>query len=153
MLNGIGRCGICGGALNVMGNLRVPRYFCLTRNRRGPAACSNGHGVPMREFDEAVMAQIHATLFHKPAVAAALIEDRIAQARRDQAHHAGHTNVRPAIARLEAEIGRLVTALATGTATTDVTAAIPERRAEVERLRPAVPAEPPALDRAACFEP
>src|SRR6266567_4518047 len=46
MLSGIARCA-CGGALTYMGKKGPrPRYYCIERSHRGPAACSNGHGVP-----------------------------------------------------------------------------------------------------------
>ncbi len=152
LLNGIGRCGSCDGALNVMGNLRVPRYFCLTRNRRGPAACSNGHGVPMREFDEAVMEQIYDTLHRKPEVAAALIEDRLARARRDLDGGQERENADKEVAKLEAEISRLVNALAAGTPSPDIVQAINARRARVEEIRAAVQPEPAPFDRMAFLE-
>ncbi len=51
VLNGIARCGACGGALTFMSNRGRGRYYCGTRLRK-PDACSNARGVPAEALDQ-----------------------------------------------------------------------------------------------------
>src|SRR5207245_10690834 len=69
MLNGIARCGVCGGALSYnggKGRRGVRRYYCTSRNLRG--VCTNGRGVPMIPLDGAVRGQIDQMLTDEETV-------------------------------------------------------------------------------------
>jgi len=153
MLNGIARCGSCGGALTYMGKKGPrPRYYCIERSHRGQAACGNRHGVPMEELDKAVRLALHEMLAGRPDIVADLVEERDQRLRAEQAGQGDRREAALAeAAELERQIGHLVNALASGVAAADVTAGIAERRAKVEVLR-ATPAPPPQFDRAAFFK-
>ena len=147
LLNGILSCPSCGGGMNYMGGGKRNRYYCLNRNRRGPSACANGHGVPMREIDDAVLEELRDVLMNRQDVVAEMCEARVARLRAEQDAQRKPSTEKE-VARLEAEIGRLVNALATGKASADVTAAVNERRAKIEQLKQASSSETVKFDRA-----
>jgi site-specific DNA recombinase len=148
VLNGIARCGVCGSSMVHMGSGQKNRYYCLQRNRLGPAGCSNRHGAPMRELDEAVLDELYHTLVDKPEVVAELCEARVDRLRREQAGSSQRANAERAIEKIEAEIARLTQALATGRASADVTAAIEERRGRIDAVKAGLQPEPVKFDRA-----
>jgi hypothetical protein len=150
LLNGIARCAACGSPLTYMKkSSEVARYYCGTHLHRG--ACPNGRGVPVDALDDAVRSRLFRMLTEDAEAVAALCEERDARLRSEQA---GPVDRREAALReadrLEAEIGRLVAALAPGVASSDATQAIAERRSQVQVLR-ATPAAPPPFDRAEFF--
>jgi site-specific DNA recombinase len=146
MLPGIARCA-CGGALTYMGKKGPrPRYYCIERSHRGPAACSNRHGVPMDALDRAVLTCLLDDLLSDREKLWTLIKENDKRNRRErEAQHAGRPDAEKHIRQLETEIGRLVAALAAGKASSDIATAIAERRAKVEALKAAP--EPTPLDR------
>src|SRR5262249_61456124 len=88
LLNGIARCGVCGGALSYnggKGRRGVRRYYCTSRNRRG--VCTNGRGVPMSALDDAVRGQIDRMLTDEETIWQLCIE-RAERWRREQARPA-----------------------------------------------------------------
>jgi len=151
LLNTIARCGGCGGPLSVMkeGEGRRLFYYCTARLHRG--ACDVGRGVPAVELDEAVRESLHFMLMGDQGAVADLMEARVAELRRQheaQARERG--NAEAEAQRLEAEIARLVSAVAAG-GSADIVTAINQRRVKVEELR-ARPAAPPPFDRAEFLE-
>ena len=146
MLSGIARCA-CGGALTYMGKKGPrPRYYCIERSHRGPAACANRHGVPMDALDRAVLTCVLDDLLSDRERLWTLIQENDERNKRErEVQKAGRPDAAKHIQQLETEIGRLVAALASGKASSDIAAAIAERRAKVEALTAAP--EPKGLDR------
>jgi len=114
-------------------NNRNPRYYCVERGRRG--TCSNNGGVPMRELDREVLAQLHVKLTDEDVIWD-LCTERVARWRqaharpvKERANHAQQ------IKRLEREISNLVGLVAKGQALPDIAKAIGERRSQVEALQ------------------
>jgi len=145
LLNGIARCGVCGGPLAYMSRgtrARRSRYYCTTRLHRG--SCENAHGVPERELDRLVREKLTALCDDDDKVQALIDESRERYAREHAAQSEERANAEREATRLEAEIARLVSALAAGTASADVTAAINERRSKTEALEARL-TEPVAL--------
>jgi hypothetical protein len=103
----------------------------------------------MAELDEAVRERLFSMLDGQTV--ATLVEERDARLRSKQA---GWSDRRAAALReaegLETEIANLLTALASGAASSDVTQAIVERRSKGDVLR-ATPPEPARFDRAEFF--
>ncbi len=135
LLNGIGRCGVCGGALTYMSRgtrTRRSRYYCATRLHRG--SCENGKGVPKVELDNLVRDKLTALCDDEDKVQSLIDESRERYARKYAAQSEERANVEKETTKLEAEISRLVSALAAGTASADITGAINERRSKVEAL-------------------
>ncbi len=145
LLNGIARCGLCDGALSFQSkNGRTRRYYCSTRLTHGEAGCKNSHGVPAAALDTEVLYQLHEMLSGENMFE--LFKERAERHRREHESKSGERrNAEKAIARLEAEIARLVGALAAGTGSADITAAITERRSKVENLKAQL-VEPEVLD-------
>ncbi len=140
VLNGIARCGACGGALTFMSNRGRGRYYCGTRLRK-PDACSNARGVPAEALDQGVIKHLFDELIGDPARRAALIaENEEIEQRLIADHQAAQPDREREIQRLEAEIGRLVTGLAEGSKSPDIVAAIEDRRAKVTALKVPAPA-------------
>ncbi|HYT94007.1 MAG TPA: recombinase family protein, partial [Gemmataceae bacterium] len=170
LLNGIVRCGGCGGALSAMrkakqgtkrdGTVREARgyYYCLRRLNGKP--CENTRGVPIADLEESVREALRFALHRDQEATADLLASKIAQARVEQEQRiAGwkveHADQGEQIEKLEAEIGRLVGALAAGLSSADVVATINAKRAQVEDLkRQEAPVMPKWLtfDRAAFLE-
>ena len=136
MLSGIARCGVCGGTMTMLGGYHRKRYYCLQRAHRGAAYCSNKGGVPMDVLDQAVLAVLYDELLSDPARLWKMIQAHDAQRQLErEAHQGTRVNVEKEVARLETQIGRLVAALAAGTASADITTAITDRRAQVAALQ------------------
>ena len=129
LLTGILRCGECGWTMAMLGSHR-PRYYCLGRQHRGAAFCSQ-KGVPMDILDKAIIGILLDELLADPERLWAIIREREA-ARAVPA--APVVNVAREVAKLEREIGNLVALAAEGDSQ-DVLTGIKDRRARVELLR------------------
>ena len=134
LLTGFLRCGICGGSMAHMSkNTRTPRYYCVERGRRG--TCSNNGGVPMRELDREVLAQLHVQLTDEDVIWD-LCTERVARWRQAHARPVKErANYAQQIKRLEREIRNLVGLVAKGQALPDIAKAIGERRGQVDALQ------------------
>ncbi len=134
LLTGFLRCGICGGSMAHMSkNNRTPRYYCVERGRRG--TCSNNGGVPMRELDREVLAQLHVKLTDEDVIWD-LCTERVARWRQAHARPVKErANYAQQIKRLEREIRNLVGLVAKGQALPDIAKAIGERRGQVDALQ------------------
>jgi len=154
LLNGIARCGTCGGALTYMEKHRRGSYFCATY--KGRATCTNSRGVPADPFETAICRALRAMLDGDRERTVALLGEQVERARREQtARGSERAQLESEQARLEKKIANLVTAIEDGRAPADVVAALTARRAEVETIkakRAALAAAPPAFDKARWLE-
>jgi site-specific DNA recombinase len=131
-LTGILRCSECGATMTMLGRRRRLRYYCLGRAHKGAAACSNKGGVPMEVLDQAVITVLLDELLSDHDRLWSIIREREDQ----QVAAVGPVvDTSKEIRNLEAEIRRMVSALATGKASASITTAIAEREARVELLR------------------
>ena len=128
LLTGILRCAECGWTMAMLGSHR-PRYYCLGRQHRGPAFCSQ-KGVPMDILDKAIIGILLDELLADPERLWTIIREREA-ARAMPA--ASVINVAREVAKLEREVTNLVNLAAEGSQ--DVLAGIKDRRARIELLR------------------
>src|SRR5439155_25602727 len=140
LLNGILRCP-CGGSLTAMnkgGARRRRLYYCNVHLTQG--SCANGRGVPAAELDRAVQNKMREILTEDVLDGLWRAREARVKAALDRLHVSAADAERD-IAGLEVEIARLVSAIAAGTASPDIAAAITERRSRVEALRsrPTVP--------------
>jgi DNA invertase Pin-like site-specific DNA recombinase len=133
LLNGIARCGVCGGALSYSKkNARTKRYYCLTATTKGIAGCKNGHGVPERELDRAVVNALHELLSDQDTVWA-LVTERAARWRRAHEIKGGERrNGEKEIVKLEAIVARLTDAIEKSQPVGD---RLKERQAELDTLQ------------------
>lgn len=149
LLNGIARCSECGGALTYMMKSRRAAYYCVTYRTRG--SCRNGRGIP-HAFEGAVCRAIHRMLVDDREPTVRLLTEHSIRIRQEQASRGGERKqIEHEVARREAEIGRLVGAIAAGKAAADVVTGINERRATVEALKAKLAelmAAPPEFDKA-----
>jgi len=143
LLTGLARCGCCGGSLVVRsrshGRRRASFYACSAFHHRGRTVCANGLDAPMRAADDAILEEIEGYVLHPD-----VIERALALALDELRPKAGRvaderSRLRAAIRRLERELGRLTTAVATGGDLPSVLSAIQEREHShadlTERLR------------------
>jgi len=145
---GLGRCGVCGGALSHFGDRRETRrqrYYCLQRMRRGPTVCASRGGIPMAELDEAVLEELRDILVNRQDVVTEMFEERIAKLQRQRESRSGEDTRRAAVAKLEQEITRLTDLLAAGKALSDLTAGIEARRAKITALTALASPAPPSV--------
>lgn len=128
LLAGHLRCGSCGGSLFVAPRVKrgiVTRYWLCTRHhKQGNVTCANRHAIPYDALTQAVLACFRGPERAQMIVDALLNEHerRVAEWRAQQGSAPQHEDERR---RLQAELGRLVDAVAQG-------GSIP---ALVERLR------------------
>ena len=141
-LSGIAKCGTCGGSLAYRG--KGKSYYCLEHCRgRG---CTNGRGVPIKRLDALVITTLKERLDDPDVVWDLVVERAQRWKRKHGSKHQERRNLEKEVARREAEVARLVSALAAGKgASADITSAIAERRARIEALRAKL-AEPVTLD-------
>jgi site-specific DNA recombinase len=152
LLAGFARCGTCGGALGVIsrrvtGTGRAYFYGCLTYNKRGANVCDNRLFLPVERVDRAVLGTLADDVL-RPAVVEAVIAGVLdAMAPRTQAKAAD--GYRAELQRVEAELGRLTEAIATGGQMAPLLAAVQARQTRRDELRAGIAAAgaPAGIDR------
>lgn len=129
LFGGLMRCGICGGALIAINALR---YGCAARKDRGATVCT-GVSVRRDHADARLLAYLREQLLSDEAIAALQADVREIVAARQRDAAAGHADARRRLVELDAEIGRLVEAVAV----VGVSPALAQRirDAEAERAR------------------
>lgn len=118
LLTGLIMCGVCGGSIYLKSSSRKGAraffYGCMTYHLRGRSACSNHHLAPMEAANEAVLGVFEREVLHPDVtdtvVRKALDKFRAAQRDKKQDRQRYHR----LIAAVDAESGRLVTAIAAG---------------------------------------
>ena len=110
------------------------RYYCSTRREKG--TCKNGRGILKKSLDNAVRARLHEVLTDDEEMNWLLITERAAQWRRDTAQPIEvRQNTEKELSRVEAEVARLVEAIASGKQSKAIVAAIEAKEAEAEGLK------------------
>jgi site-specific DNA recombinase len=125
------RCAVCGGAFAIIG---ADVYGCATAKYRGPSICSNRTTVSRAVVEERLLASIRNDLFteagltaFKEAVRRRLRERKAGRSASDEAARAG-------LAKAEAEIANIMTAIRAGILTLTTKAALEAAEAEKARL-------------------
>ncbi|MEA1674062.1 recombinase family protein [Nitrospirillum sp. BR 11163] len=140
LFSGLVRCGCCGG--NYVVKTR-DYYACSVRKERGPAVCSNDRSVKIRDLESRVLSGIRKGL---------LDPERIAHAVRTYHEESRHTqselrrratDLSKRLAKVDAQITRLVDALADGLMGA---AAIGDRLRQLEAEKAAVSGEIAAME-------
>jgi site-specific DNA recombinase len=135
LLTGLLRCAECGHSMAMIGSHR-PRYFCLGRQHRGAAFCSQ-KGTPMELLDRGVLDTLLDELLGDPDRLYDIIREREAA----RAVPAGPVvNTAKEVAKLEKEVQNLVNLAASGNP--DVLAGITARRGRIELLKAKPVVEP-----------
>jgi site-specific DNA recombinase len=149
LLTGLASCGACGGSIFVHSHdhRRHRRFFyaCMTYHLRGRAVCKNNLEVPMEFTDQAVL-----TAVERDVLRVEVLETSLAKAMDTlrpglEVLEERERALRDELARLEAEVGRLAAAIATGGELAALVAALQER----ERRRAQGRTELAALERTA----
>jgi site-specific DNA recombinase len=146
LLTGMTTCALCGGSLVVMsrtsGNARQFLYRCQHAYYRGPTVCTNRRRLPMLDTDRAVLRELEATLL-TPAAVEAIVGEVIARLWPvEDTAVPRRAAVRADLVVVEAEITRLVAAIAKAP---DLGSLLDALRAK-EHRRAALQAELLALD-------
>jgi site-specific DNA recombinase len=142
LLSGLARCGECGGPIQVAngkaGREVIRVYACAHHRNRG--TCANSLRRPVESVDAAVTNWIQANVLSEELIVDVIRElrDRLAdlKAQRAGGDRAAAADQLNAQARdLSAEIDRLVTALADGSASPAITKAIADRESRLAAVR------------------
>ncbi len=149
LLSGLGQCGMCDGNMVVVGGQRHQHYYygCSMHNNRGMMACSNNHRERLAILDDAVIGAVERAVLTPEALE--YVVDRavkIMEERRNKAPDRAH-QVKQELAKLNIELDRFMTLIASGQAPERILDEIHRREerindlnAELERLRADVPA-------------
>ncbi|HOX06809.1 MAG TPA: recombinase family protein [Planctomycetota bacterium] len=141
LLSGLIRCGHCGGwmVVNKLGASQDrprPSYYlgCSLHRRQGPTVCPNERRYPVQPVEDTILSAIEEHVLGPDARPELLRTiERKADARTTGDN--GRAGLERRLAKLKAEIGRLVETLASGGGASNVlAAAIGEREAEIKRL-------------------
>lgn len=143
LLSGFTTCSVCGASLIVRKRPdgknpdREPRvyYACAYHHQRGAQVCVNGLAMLMADADTAVLDELRGDVLHPEALRLA-VEQTIERytagpGALDEQQAALETEAR----RVQAEIGRLVEAIASGAALPSMAEGIREREARLTDLR------------------
>lgn len=128
---GLLRCGVCGGP---MAAINGRQYGCVARKDRGPSVCE-GTTVPRDELDSRLLSIVRDEILSPEAIVEAqkVIADLVAERRREAAGDEARRRRR--LSELEAEVGRLVDAIATVGASPAIAERLRRAEAEAEQLR------------------
>ncbi len=137
LLSGMASCGACGGAMTAHttanGNGRRAHYRCITSWQKGAAICANRLRVRVADADRAVLDALRDDILRpdvvRDAIAEAVRRLRAAERRGDVA------DLRARLARVERELARLTSAVASGADAASLLAAITEREREAADVR------------------
>lgn len=139
LLSGLARCAECGGPINVSnskaGREVIRVYGCSHHRNRGAAVCGNSLRRPVGDVDAAVTDWIQANVLHEELCAEVLREVRQRLAQRAATSDSELTTLEAQVRTLRGELDRLVAALAAGTDSPTIVAAIAEREQRLRELR------------------
>jgi DNA invertase Pin-like site-specific DNA recombinase len=137
LLTGLGECGCCGGGMFVHTHgARYPAsYGCMSYHTRGRVVCKNSLEVPLLATDSAVLSAVEHDLLRVEVLETALAKalDMLRPAPDDAGESRGH-RIREELTRLEAEVGRLASAIAVGGDLSALLTALREREQRRARL-------------------
>lgn len=131
LFGGLLRCGHCGGAVVATSGRH---YGCAARKDRGPAVCQ-GVQASRTQVDSRLLGVIREDLLSPEAIAELqeTVKEILAARRRDAAEHKREAQVR--IAALDAEIQRIVDAIAAVGISPALQARLQQAEAEKERMK------------------
>ena len=95
------------------GHRRAFYYVCTAYHTRGRCVCANGHDLPMGPTNEAVLQAVTAQLL-SPATVEAVVERAMAYLSESSDREDERAAARAELAGVEAELGRLTAAVASG---------------------------------------
>jgi site-specific DNA recombinase len=142
ILTGLGTCAACGGSMAVLkrahgprGNRRqVPFYGCMTRHLRGDAICKNGLEVRLADAEEAVLTAVEHDVLRVEVLETSLYK-AVATLQAPPAFEDRGGDLREELARIEAEVIRLVQAVTAGGEIPALVGAMQERERRRLHLR------------------
>ena len=147
LLSGLLVCGTCGGAVTIVGGQKKQTadgmvdyrtYGCTNRFRKGREFCINGKTTSLRKLEAAVIGGLQRAVLH-PQAADRFIKRfraRVADGLRRREPELKLAEVERERAKLQAELERLVEALATGAeASATVQRAVTQREARLAQLQ------------------
>lgn len=154
LLAGFARCAQCGASFYPLsrshGRRRAFFYGCSAHHKRGATVCRNNLVMGKERIDAAVLTAIGGDVL-RPAVVQAVV-DGVFEALAPDATAPALEQARAALASVEAETARLVSALAIGGDLPPVVAALQERQrrqADLQRTIAELSAARPRLNRRA----
>ena len=138
LLTGLIKCGTCGGpmTINKQGGRKRPYYYlnCSLHRRQGPTVCPNDKGYPLESAEETILRAVESRILSPKARRELLsIVERKAGERRASP---SRRDTKRRVAKIEAEVRRLVDAVAAGSGQSSaLTQALAERENELAKLK------------------
>jgi len=135
LLSGLLTCGKCGGKLVLRG---ARTYGCASRQNRGTAICDSLVTVNAEKAQQAILDAVEQVLYSEKMLAE--ITNRVRQKLADAKGRAGQeqrddTGLRAELAKVDAEIQRLVEGLAAGVLVEELTQKAQQAEAKRNRIR------------------
>ena len=138
LLTGLATCAVCGGSMCVLtrshGHQRVPFWGCMVRKQRGRAVCPNTLEVPLEATDYAVLKAVEHDVLSVEVLETALAK-ALEALQPNVDHDSAEQTLRGELARIEAEVARLATAIAAGGELAALLAALQDRERRRIHLR------------------
>jgi site-specific DNA recombinase len=139
LLPGISRCAICGGGMLVRtgshGNGRAHFYACSSYHLRGRSVCKNGFMESMKQVDRAVLERFQRQLVGD-GILDEVLDAAVAQlAPATEEVKSDRAGLQRTMKRLDAEIERITSAIATGGQMNALLDGLKTRESEREQLR------------------
>jgi len=138
LLTGFATCSMCGSSMMADKRGTGGYYRCSLSFQKGKLACANALLVPMAEANRAVLEVLQQEILDADVIAQAM--DLVAKRYTDAPEELGAkvATTKAELAKIEAELGRLVEALAGGEGAATITAAIKARERRRGELQAAI---------------
>lgn len=128
LLSSMGKCG-CGGSLTITGGQKHSHYYygCSYNQNRGMEVCSNNHRARMNDMDSAVIKIIKDTILTPDAIEYVIKKAQKLEAERRKQSPNEVPRLEKEKRKLEKEMGRFMSLIATGDAPDSVLKEIKQR--------------------------
>ena len=139
LLTGLSRCGLCGGTMIVRsrshGRQRAYFYACSSFHHRGKTVCTNSLEMRLQDADDAVLSALKRELLDPEILEAAISRAASRVASPEKEPEARRRTLETAIARAEASLAHLTTAVSEGGAVATLVQAIRDQERRQQTLR------------------
>ena len=137
LFSGLLKCGVCGGSITlVSGRWRTEsqRYGCSMHCQRGDTVCANRLTIRRDRLESRLLEGLQTAVLREDAIDYAVLTMKMELERRFAELNEGLAKMRERKSQLEAEIARLVKAIADGNGMQSLTVAIGEREQELRSI-------------------
>jgi site-specific DNA recombinase len=137
LFSGLLKCGVCGGSIALVcgrGRHGADRYGCSLHHQRGDSVCRNRLLVRRDELEESLLRGLSESVLRTEVIDYAVARMEDALRKRFEELDVELEQLRQRKQQIEAEIARLIQAIADGQGSQSLTAAIGERERELRSI-------------------